>query len=130
MFLFKIFLVQIILFIVLLFSALYFLKYGWVYTILLVIFLISNSVITIKLINEFQDTEGNYTGSDVGSFLGSAVEGWMGNLTGHGLFQKAGESMGSIFDEDALDYSAARRRIYIESTLTYLIIIVFYYFFA
>ena len=130
MFWFKVFLVQIILFIVLLCSALYFLKIGWVHTILLVIFLISNSVITIKLINEFQDTEGHYTGSDVGSIFGTFIQGFMGNPTGQGFFQKAGESVGSMFDEDGIDYSAVRTRIYIESTVTYLIIIVFYYFFA
>ena len=132
MFLFKSFLVQLIIFIVLLSSSLYFLNIGWLYIILLVLFLISNYVITINLIDDFQDVEGNCTGSNIGSFVGSFIEGWAGNKTGQGFFQEIGESLGGVFDKDGIDYSEVRKRIFIESGITYFVIFsifsIFYFF--
>ncbi len=133
MFIFKSFWIQIVMFVVLLLSSSYFLNTGWLDIALLVIFLISNYVITTNLIDDFQDIEGNYIGSDIGSFMGGFIEGWTGNISGQGFFQEVGESLGGFFDEDGIDYSEVRKKIHIESIITYLALVAIFsisYFFV
>ena len=133
MFLFRRFLVQIILFIIVLFSTSYFLESEWSYwfnIVLLIVFVIYNTITTIILIDDFQDIEESSWGSIIGSTVGGMLEGYTGNPTGIGIFQALGESLGGYFDKEGINYSNVRRRIYIESFLTYALIILSYYLFG
>ena len=128
MFLSKIFWVQVILFAISLYGMSYLFDIGWLNTTLLIIFIISDIIITINLIDEFKDIKPHSMGSLIGSSIGSFVEGWNGNISGQGFFSEAGESLGKYFDEEGMDYHEVRARIYIESFVTLVLMIVIYYF--